>query len=161
MADSEILKNESGPIYRHAVEIQVRFSDVDFIGHVSNSVYQSYYDIGKLSYVNQIFGPLNWRQLGMVGASMKIDYIKPIYMGSQIKVLTRIAKIGQKSMIFTHRIIDQENEDIMSTCEAITVCYLPQEQRSIPVPDEWRQKIAAFEKGYLPETAPSKNMVLA
>ena len=34
--------------------IQIRFNDVDRLGHVNNNSYFSYYDLGKEEYLNNI-----------------------------------------------------------------------------------------------------------
>ncbi len=132
--------------FRHAVKIQVRFNDVDMMGHVSNTVYQSYYDYGKLKYIETVLGDIEWDTCSIVGASIKIDYLCPIFMKTQIVVQTRVAAIGTKSMTFEHRILKRDTDEVLSTCTAIVVCYRPKEQQSVPVPDSWRQKITAFEQ---------------
>ncbi len=131
--------------FKHAVKIQVRFNDVDMMGHVSNTVYQSYYDYGKLKYIETVLGDIQWDKCSIVGASIKIDYLQPIFMKTQILVQTRVAAIGNKSMTFEHRIIKRDTEEILSTCTAIVVCYKPLEHLSIPVPEEWKNKIHTFE----------------
>ncbi len=44
---------ESKLQFRSSIPIQVRFSDVDMMGHVSNTVYQYYFDASKLEGANQ------------------------------------------------------------------------------------------------------------
>ncbi len=135
----------SSPVYKHVVEIQVRFSDIDMLGHASNTVYQTYYDYGKLNYFDTVFGEIIWEELAIVGASIKIDYLKPIYLKTRIDVKTRVSHIGNKSITFEHCIVDRDNGDIMSTCTAVLVCYAPKLHQSIPVPPQWRENILAYE----------------
>ncbi len=133
------------PTFKHVVEIQVRFSDVDMLGHVSNTVYQTYYDYGKLNYFDQVFGDIVWEELAIVGASIKIDYLKPIYLKTRIAVKTRVLRIGNKSITFEHCIVNRDNDEIMSTCTAVLVCFAPKRQQSVPVPEQWRKNIIKFE----------------
>lgn len=133
-------------VFNHDVKVQVRFSDVDMLGHVSNTVYQSYYDYGKLKYIDAVLGDIDWNDLCIVGASIKIDYIKPILMKTKILVKTRTAAIGNKSITFEHCITSRENTDeILSICKAVMVCYAPATKESMPIPDEWREKIEKYE----------------
>ena len=37
-------------VFHHALPIQLRFNDVDKFGHVNNTVYFSFYDLGKTEY---------------------------------------------------------------------------------------------------------------
>ena len=36
--------------YNHRVPVQLRFNDADALGHINNSVYFSFYDLGKTEY---------------------------------------------------------------------------------------------------------------
>lgn len=40
-------------VFHHALPIQLRFNDVDKFGHVNNTVYFSFYDLGKTEYFVQ------------------------------------------------------------------------------------------------------------
>ncbi len=131
--------------FKHEVSIQIRFSDVDLLGHVSNTVYPSYYDFGKQNYIESILGNLNWNEESIVGASTKIDYLKPVFLHNEILVQTKIAKIGTKSLTFEQQVTRKDTKEIMSTCTAVVVCYNPRTQESMVVPDEWRKKITNFE----------------
>ena len=37
--------------FNHTLPIQLRFNDVDKFGHVNNTVYFSFYDLGKTEYL--------------------------------------------------------------------------------------------------------------
>ena len=37
----------TSPAFRHTLPLQLRFNDIDLLGHVNNSVYFSFYDAGK------------------------------------------------------------------------------------------------------------------
>lgn len=119
------------------------------MGHVSNTVYQNYYDAGKMDYFDHVLPDLDYIVLGVVGASIKIDYLKPIYMRNQIYVETRIAILGHKSFTMDHRLINRENGEVLSTCSAVLVCYDVKNMKSIPVPEHWRKSIMAHEGAQL------------
>ena len=36
----------TSPAFRHTLPLQLRFNDIDLLGHVNNSVYFSFYDLG-------------------------------------------------------------------------------------------------------------------
>ena len=134
------------PTFKHYVEIQIRFSDIDMQGHASNTVYQTYYDYGKLDYIDTVFGKMQWEELALVGASVKIDFLKPIFLKTLIAVKTRVSHIGNKSITVEHCIVDRTNGEIMSTCTAVLVCYAPKLNQSVPVPEQWRKNIIEYEE---------------
>ena len=140
---------ESKKLFRNKLPIQVRFSDVDIMGHVSNTVYQTYYDAGKVNYFDCVIPDLDFKQTGIVGASVKIDYLLPIYMKTRILVLTRISKLGNKSITFRHLLVNENTGEVLSTCEAVLVCFSIKEQKSIEIPEQWRKNILEYDSGVL------------
>jgi acyl-CoA thioester hydrolase len=133
------------PIFRFTVPIQVRFNDVDIMGHVSNTVYQNYYDAGKVDYFDHVLPDLDYKEIGVVGASIKIEYLRPIFMQDKINVETRISILGTKSFTMEHRLVNMTNEELLSTCTAVIVCYDIKNKHSQPIPEHWRQSIIRHE----------------
>ena len=137
---------EINTIFKNIIPIQVRFNDVDIIGHVSNTVYLNYYDSGKVSYFNEVMPDLDFINTGFVGAKITIDYLKPIYMKTKILVTTRVSILGHKSITMDHLLLDELQQDILSTCSAVLVCYDIKALKSIIVPQHWRQKILEYDE---------------
>jgi acyl-CoA thioester hydrolase len=140
---------EGNVIFKNILSIQVRFSDVDIMGHVSNTVYQNYYDSGKVNYFDEVLLDLDFVKLGFVGASVKIDYLRPIYMRTKILVETRVALLGTKSMTLEHRLVEEQTGELLSTCTSVLVCYSITDQQSIPIPEHWKKSILAYDEGVM------------
>jgi acyl-CoA thioester hydrolase len=140
---------ETPAIFKNTLPIQVRFNDVDMMGHVSNTVYQSYYDSGKVNYFDQVIPDMDFIQTGVVGASIKIEYLKPIFMKTRILVKTRVAMLGHKSLTIEHQLVDEHSGEILSTCSTVAVCYAIKEQQSIPIPEQWRKNILSYDEGVI------------
>lgn len=136
-------------VYKNIIPIQVRFSDVDMMGHVSNTVYQTYYDSGKLNYFDQVTPDIDFINIGIVGASIHIEFLKPIFIKSRILVETRVSKIGNKSLTMEHRLVDELTNETLSTCKAVLVCFSVKEQKSIPVPQHWKENILAYDENVI------------
>ncbi len=132
--------------FNSIIPVQVRFSDVDMMGHVSNTVYQTYYDAGKLHYFDEVLPEMDFVNIGVVGASIRIDYLKPIYMKTRILVETHVTHIGNKSLTMEHRLVEELTGDLLSTSTVVLVCYNIKEQKSIPIPEKWKKEILAFDK---------------
>jgi acyl-CoA thioester hydrolase len=75
------------------------------VGHVSNTVYQNYYDAGKLHYFDEVLPEMDFINIGVVGASIKIDYLKPIFMKTRILVETHVTHVGTKSLTMEHQLV--------------------------------------------------------
>jgi len=132
--------------FNSIIPIQVRFSDVDMLGHVSNTVYQNYYDAGKLHYFDEVLPEMDFINIGVVGASIKIDYLIPIFMKTRILVETHVTHIGTKSITMEHLLVEEHTGDVLSTCHVVLVCYDIKGQKSIPVPQNWKEQIRLYDK---------------
>jgi acyl-CoA thioester hydrolase len=131
--------------FKHRIPIQVRFNDIDMLGHVSNTVYPDYFDLGKLAYFDEVIPEMKMLELGFVGASVKLDFFKPVFLRTRIAVETRTQAIGNKSLTLEQRIIDLDSGDICTFCTTVLVCFSIQNQSSLPLPESWRSKFEAFE----------------
>ena len=49
-------------VFHHALPIQLRFNDVDKFGHVNNTVYFSFYDLGKTEYFASVCPGVDWEK---------------------------------------------------------------------------------------------------
>ena len=57
--------------FRHTLPIQLRFNDVDKFGHVNNTVYFSFYDLGKTEYFASVCPGVDWEKDGIVVVDRK------------------------------------------------------------------------------------------
>ena len=54
-------------VYRNRLPIQLRFNDIDVIGHVNNTVYFNFYDLGKTAYFEEVRGEhIDWSSTDIV-----------------------------------------------------------------------------------------------
>ena len=57
--------------FNHTLPIQLRFNDVDKFGHVNNTVYFSFYDLGKTEYFASVCPDVDWEKDGIVVVHME------------------------------------------------------------------------------------------
>ena len=133
--------------FKHILPLQIRFNDIDALGHVNNSVYFSFYDLGKSSYFEAVEkGPIDWRAADIVIANIHADFLAPIFMHNKIAVRTAVAEIGNKSLRMVQQIIDTDKGDIKSECTTIMVGFDPKTSEAKEISNEWRSKISLFEE---------------
>ena len=73
--DFNALKKDESPAFRHSLPIQMRFNDVDILGHINNSVYFGYFDLGKSAYFTTIKkGSLDWTKVDVVIANVNCNF---------------------------------------------------------------------------------------
>lgn len=136
--------------YFHITPIQIRFNDIDKLGHVNNSVYQQYFDLGRVEYFNHVLiEDMDWEVEGLILASISIDYLKPIEIHEKIFARTKIYHIGNKSIKMCQELYNDATGEIHATSKSIMVGYSNNTKSTLVVAERWRRQIATFEKDIL------------
>jgi acyl-CoA thioester hydrolase len=140
--------------FAHRHEVDVRLSDTDAMGHVNNARYLTYVEIARVAYYEQVTGnalPIgaHGAEEGMILAEIRMTYRSPAFYGETITVETRVERIGRTSFGMVHRMTAPESRygpaRLIAVADSVLVSYDYQQERPIPVPDEWRDAMEAFE----------------
>jgi acyl-CoA thioester hydrolase len=132
--------------FKHSIPVQLRFNDADAFGHINNSVYFSFYDLGKTEYFNAIRGKqLDAKNIGLVVAHAEVDFLAPVFLTDEISVQTTVSEIGNKSFTLLQRIVEPSTGKEKCVCKTIMVGFDFKTQQAIPISDEWREAITKFE----------------
>ena len=83
--------------------------------------------------------------IGVILADVHITYFEPIYYGQNIKVGVHTTRLGNKSMTWEQDIVDADTGKELAKGEVVLVTYDYHEEKTIPIPQEWRDRISAFE----------------
>ena len=84
--DIEQIKPENDT-YKHRLQVQIRFSDLDALNHVNNSFQAQYYDLGRINYFEQVMGEqLDWTKVVVVIVNTENNFFSPIVQGEKVFV---------------------------------------------------------------------------
>lgn len=143
-------QNTQFPTFHHQYPLQLRFNDIDSLGHVNNSVYFTFYDLGKSRYFEAVKKQsIDWRKADVVIANVNADFISPIYSYEQVAVETCCTEIGNRSFKIMQRIINTETGELKGVCRTIMVGFDVATGISAPISDEWKQAICRYENADL------------
>lgn len=136
--------------YPVSVDIPVRFRDVDGMGHVNNAVFSTYLETARIAYWERLDpavreGDLN--RVTMILARTEIDFRGQISYGETVRVHTRCPRVGTKSFDLEYRIESADGERLYAEARTVQVAFDYEAQRTIPVGEELRRRIAAVEGG--------------
>jgi acyl-CoA thioester hydrolase len=133
-------------IFKHTLPIQIRFNDIDSIGHINNNIYFSYFDLGKVSYFEDMQAScVSWTDGIVVLAHLEADFISPVYYKEQLVVDTKVVKVGTKSITLLQQLRNVNTHEIKCRCTSIIVTYDANLQASMDIPPVWKEAIAAYE----------------
>ena len=134
--------------FRFYHPIEVRYGDLDPQGHVNNAKHLTYFEQARIHYMIELglfTKDQSFMQIGVIVADVHITYLEPIYFGQNIKVGVHTAKLGSKSMTWEQNIVDADTGREFARGEVIIVTYDYKDEKTIPVPQEWRERITSFE----------------
>ncbi len=127
--------------------ISVRYNDLDTLHHVNNATYLMYLEEARVHYARQVLGwngDLN--QLDMLLASVKVDYLQPVFLNSPLVIHTRVSKIGNKSFEMEYWIVIEELErKLAAKASTVLVYFDMKKQETAPIPEKMRKAILDFE----------------
>jgi acyl-CoA thioester hydrolase len=136
--------------FKCVTRLKVRFSDLDAMGHVNNATYLSYLEEARIEYFGCAIGfPESSLDFGAVVARIDISYLRPIELGDNVNIFSKMYEMGEKSFDLRHVIQAERNGEIFVAAQASTklVAYEYKNKKSLQIPENTRTKIENFEKG--------------
>jgi acyl-CoA thioester hydrolase len=136
---------QSGKLF--STNIEVRFRDLDAIGHVNNAVFFTYFEEGRKHFSKKVFEVSDVSDFNFIMAHIQCDFIKPIQFNDHVILQMWVKDIGTKSFSFEYRLVDLSDEAMVyATGKSIQVCYDYQRDRSIEVPAKMRERLTLYLK---------------
>ena len=120
------------------INIYVRFFETDAAGHVNNISYYIYLEEARTKFfeychIDKI--RKNFKEkLHFMIASSKCEYYKQVYAKQNLKLNSKITRIGTKSFTLEHDIMYEETREKVATGSAVIVCYNLETQKSVKIP---------------------------
>ena len=137
--------------YRHKIEEEVKFHEVDMMGICNNAVFLNYFEDGRVKYIQNLKQAYKLQTI-MEGASFfitarnEIDYIEPALFDEKLNIYTRIDFIKNSSFGFKHIVENAATKIILATGVGIFVHINIKTKKSVPLPQEFYDAVADFEK---------------
>ena len=124
---------------------RVPFADCDMLRHVNNAAYILWAEHIRCEYFIDVLGEDFMGERGMILAQLEIVYERPILYRERVAIGCRISRIGNKSFDFACEIWSEDREVRCARLSSRMVAMNYLTEQTLPVPDAWRERIAAFE----------------
>ncbi len=135
-------------LFRFSHPIEIRYADLDVLAHVNNAKYFTYMETTRLRYLNEVLGWGGLRsEQGVIIARAVCDYKLALKYGDAVRVHMRVARLGGKSFDCEYIVMRENDDAVAAVGSSVQVAYNYRADSSIPLPDEWRARILAFEPG--------------
>lgn len=109
----------------HRTDIQMRFGDVDSLGHVNNVAYAQYLETARVAYLQPF-------ELPTVVARLEMDYRREVRLGQRVQVEVAVARVGHSSFELAYRVL--AGDDVAAEARTVQVHVTPGERRPAPLP---------------------------
>ena len=124
--------------------IQIRFCDLDSLGHINHAVFVSYLEAARVLWLQDLklegFHKLD--QIPIILARLEVDYLQPAFMESKLHVELNVGHIGTKSFHLDYVI--KEKESIIAKAKTIQVWYDYQKKQPVPIPNSAKKLFATL-----------------
>jgi acyl-CoA thioester hydrolase len=122
-------------------EEHVRFRDLDPMGHVNNAVFLTYLEQARVAFFSQAGAATGLEDMNMVVARVEIDFKAPVRLGQEVEISVRASRFGTKSFDLDYEL--RVHGAIVALAKSVQVAYDYNSRNPVPVPAEWREKLAA------------------
>ena len=122
---------------KKSIRLQIRYGDLDTLGHVNNAVFLTYFELGRIEFLKLVSEEFDPAKVGIVIAHAEIDYRRPLLIHDDPVLETEVERIGNKSITFLS-IIREKSGEICAQGRVIAVC-INDSGNTIAVPESWKR----------------------
>ncbi|PYV43651.1 MAG: acyl-CoA thioesterase [Acidobacteria bacterium] len=131
--------------FKFSIPVEVRFRDLDALGHVNNAVYLTYFEIARTHYWKYLFGIQSFEEFDYLVVRAECNYRSPALFGETLKVAGRISALKTSSFVFEYEVTESRSERLIADGQTVQACFDLKEKKTIPVPAELRRRVIEFE----------------
>ncbi len=120
----------------HTTPVQVRFNDVDQMGHVNNAVIMEYFDLGKEAFFSAHGMPPEKGDFTVIVVHYEVDFHSQIRFHDSIHVTTCIERFGNKSLTMLQQVVNSDSGAVCVTCRTVMSGFRRSTGASATIPEE-------------------------
>lgn len=106
-----------------SVAVDVRFNDIDGMGHVNNALFLTYLEHARMRFFTEVAGSRSERDFPFILAHAALDYKAPMKIDAKPVVRMWTSRIGGKSWDFDYEIKDAKTSIVYATGKTVQVAY--------------------------------------
>ncbi|WP_439449859.1 acyl-CoA thioesterase [Stenotrophomonas sp. ATs4] len=124
-----------------------RFSEVDVLGHVTNTALPVWFEEGRQEIFRHFSREASMRDLTLILRRYEIDFLKQIQAGHEVRIETRIENIGRSSLSIVQEAFQFEALVANGRCVMVHFDYTTNASRAID-PEQRRALSGLFTEEY-------------
>tara|TARA_B100000780_G_scaffold253225_1_gene200736 strand:- start:913 stop:1338 length:426 start_codon:yes stop_codon:yes gene_type:complete len=128
--------------------IQMRWNDLDALGHVNNGIYVTYFEIARGIFMLKACPDWDWHKDMFLIGNVNVDFKKEMLLSAQdARVHVRTAKMGGKSFVLEYAITSQKGDQtiVHATGTTTQIMFDMKTRSTIEIPDWVRKSLGDFD----------------
>ena len=101
--------------------IDVRFRDLDALGHVNNAVLVTFLEHARWQWWHAYLGARPFADEGFLIARVEVDYRRPILIEDHPVVEIRVSRLGNTSFDLVYRVISRRDGAVLAEAKTVQV----------------------------------------
>ena len=129
-------------------ELQLRWNDMDGLGHVNNAIFITYFETARGHYMLEACPGWDWQKHMFLIANVNVDFRKELLLNAQKPtVWMRTSKMGKKSFVLEYVITsEKKGEQIIHASGSTTqIMFDMHNRQTIEIEDWIRTTLSKFE----------------
>jgi acyl-CoA thioester hydrolase len=136
--------------FHHRMAMQIRFTDIDMLGHLNNSIYLQFMDLAKVQYFTDLKNEhiaqgSELTQIDIVIANINASFLAQTHFGEKLEVLTQVESVGTKSMVVNQRVVNPETGELKCVGSTVMVALDLAAGHSVAITADWIDAFTAYE----------------
>lgn len=120
------------------MEIKVRVSETDMLGHINNASYFTYMEETRLDFITKLGLDVSNEEFAIMLVSAKCDFIRQGFFGQILDVKTTVQRIGKTSFTLDSEMVEKESGNMIAKGEATVVYVNMLNQKPAALPDSFK-----------------------
>lgn len=130
----------------HILPLQIRFNDIDMMGHVNNAVIMEFFDLGKSYYFKAAGLPVTPDEgdFAVMVVHVEVNFLAQIQYHDSIEVQTQVSRFGTKSVEVEQRVVNSHTGQVAAECKTILSGYSRATRSSAVIPEEVKERVLSY-----------------
>lgn len=127
------------------IDINVRFRDIDSMGHVNNAVFFTYFEEGRKAFLHTLFNIIEPEDYNFILAHISCDFLRPVKLADSIRLQLWIGEIGDKRFNIKYTLVNSSDESLVyAKGQSVQVCFDYKKNRTVPISKFFMEKISDY-----------------
>ena len=132
--------------FHHCLPVQMRFTDIDMLGHLNNNVYLSFMDLAKVNYFSDVLPEgMDWHSINAVVVHISCDFYSPSYFNESLEVWTTVTTVGEHSFKMEQRIVNSTTGQTKCVGTTIMAGFDPATTQGKAIDRHWVECVEKYE----------------